>query len=260
MTNRAQSVTAARRLRHQVRSEVLKTRWSLPFLVLLAIVAFTTASSVYGTATTHLPKIDSGVLTLAEATHDLVRLSFGSLLFTTVFGVLCFTAELRHRTLARTLLQQPGRPTVLAAKAIVCAVTGAIYGAAALLVATLVTWATLTANGRDFRLDREDLLIAVGILLVNVLAGLWGLGIGVLVRSQVSAVSLVLAWTLLIETMIIGFLPETGRWLPGGAQEALYRGTDRGTLDMLPGGLLFCGYTCAVLLAAWAWLRRTEID
>ena len=60
--------------------------------------------------------------------------------------------------------------------------------------------------------------------MATVLYGLMGVGVGALIRNQVTAVILTLAWMLTVENLLLSLAPHVGHWLPGGATAALTRG------------------------------------
>ncbi len=79
-----------------------------------------------------------------------------------------------------------------------------------------------------------------------------GVGVGALVRNQIAAVVAALAWTFVVEQLLVALWPEVGRWTPGGAASAVLQLGDLATTrgDLLPvwgGALLLVAY--AVVLS-----------
>jgi hypothetical protein len=79
----------------------------------------------------------------------------------------------------------------------------------------------------------------------------------------VAAIVLALVWVLLVESLIVAFLPAVGRWLPGGAASAVLQagvGGGGGPAQLLPvwgGALVMLGYAVVLAwLAALTTLRR----
>src|SRR5262249_22230236 len=80
----------------------------------------------------------------------------------------------------------------------------------------------LSARGIDNQLSAADYLqlLAGG----TAAAALWatiGLGIGALVRNQVATLVGLCAWMLLVENLLLPFIPDAGRLTPGAAGLAL---------------------------------------
>jgi hypothetical protein len=88
-----------------------------------------------------------------------------------------------------------------------------------------------------------------------------GVGIGALVRNQNIAVTGVLVWTVGIETLLVTFVPEIGRWLPGGASSALtgVATPERGLLAGWAGALVLAAYATAFVAAGARVLVRRDV-
>jgi ABC-2 type transport system permease protein len=72
---------------------------------------------------------------------------------------------------------------------------------------------------------------------------------------------LVVVWTGIAESLLVGFLPEVGRWLPGGAASAL-SGTATAEGGLLPfwgAAALLVGYGVAAAAAGTRRMERREI-
>lgn len=175
-----------------------------------------------------------------------------------VLGVVIVTAEYRHGTITGTLLVQPRRGGVLAAKV----VTGVLAGLAFALVSTV---ATLAVALPGLALHGDVAPVGAGEV-AGVLAGsaasvaVWGaigVAIGALVTNQVAAIVVALVWTSLVEGSLVAFLPDVGRWLPSGAAAALAQSGEGDMLAVWAGGLLFLAYAAAAaLVAARPFIRR----
>lgn len=68
-------------------------------------------------------------------------------------------------------------------------------------------------------------------------------------RNQAVALVTALVWLIIGEGLLLGLLPEVGRWLPSGALETA---TGASSTDVLPvwAGALLLGYGAAMTLAA----------
>lgn len=74
---------------------------------------------------------------------------------------------------------------------------------------------------------------------------------GALVRNQIAAILIAVIWMLLVEALLVAFLPEIGKWLPGGAANAMAQASVPGG-DLLPplaGAALFLLYGVGLAVA-----------
>jgi hypothetical protein len=145
-----------------------------------------------------------------------------------LFGALVATTEYRHRTLTPTVLAQPRRGVVLAAKSVVAAAFGALYGVIGLAGSVGIGAPVLIAVGESAALETPEV---IGVLLRTVLAtGLWsvlGVGLGALLTSQIATIVIVLVFTQFVEPIlrlvasVWEWSAALGRFLPGAATDAL---------------------------------------
>jgi ABC-2 type transport system permease protein len=238
----------------QLRSELLKQR-STPttvglFAGMLALVVFAVLLHAFSLP---LDRVDgrSDQLTMVLGWGQTLGALFAALL-----GALSITGEFRYRTIRTTFLVTPQRRRVIAAKAVTGALIGIAFGLAAQAVAAGAgSWA-LGARGIDNRLDGGD----YALLLAGAVAGaaLWtviGLGVGALVRNQVPSLVGICAWLLFIESLLVGNVPDAGRFAPGAAAAAI-AGKDPEDLLAPGAGALRVALYAAVAFAAGQ--RATE--
>lgn len=257
-----------------IRAELMKltsTRlWWVLLLVLFGYVAFVSGvlGAVFGGLGEKLAAAGGNVPHIPEASLHPIVYSIASAIgyvFPVLLGALATTAEFRHQTLTPTFLATPRRGTVLGAKLVVLAVFGAGYGVAALIASVGLGGGILAAMGKpgDFASQDTWLLIA-RVILAMALWAVIGVGLGVLVPSQVAAIVIVLAFTQFIEPilrLVASFWDWTagiGQFLPGAASDALVgasiftaMGPASGpvrVLDWWQGGLVLLGF--AILAAA----------
>src|SRR5262245_6849733 len=162
---------------------------------------------------------------LAGLKHQLQVFEVGTrvgMLFAALVGAMAITAEIRYGTIRPTFLVTPSRGPVLVAKLAVSALAGIFFGLLAEGLMAGATAAALSARGVDIQLARGDYrqLLAGG----AAAAGLWaviGLGVGALVRNQVATLVGLCAWMLLVENLLLPFVPDAGRLTPGATGLAL---------------------------------------
>jgi hypothetical protein len=180
------------------------------------------------------------------------------MLFAALAGALTITAELRYGTIRPTFLVTPKRGPVVAAKIAVSAVAGTAFGLLAQGVMAGVLSAALAGRGIGNQLTGEDYVqMLVG---GTGAAALWatiGLAVGALVRDQVGTLVGLCAWVLLVENLMLSFVPDAGRFLPGAAGLAIAGEPTEELLAPGLGVLALVLYAAAVSAAGWlATLRR----
>jgi ABC-2 type transport system permease protein len=242
-----------------LRAELLRSVSGRVLAGLLLIAFLLNALSIVGSSGAEVDGLRAGRVTLAEVSHDLVRLGFGALLFSTLFGALLTTSEFRHGSIARSLFMA-GRPErLIVAKSAAALATGAAFGVAGVGSAVLTSAIVLDVRGAALVLDRESVLIIVGVFAATVLSALWGMLIGWVVRSQIAALVGIMAWTLIAESAIIALAPAVGRFLPGGAQASIYRDVANHSLSTPWGYVLFLGWIALAALASLELVRRRDL-
>lgn len=234
-----------------------RTWWALGAMlaVYVAVVAvFLTASFAADLAGASGPPPDLDAPTTAALLYTLgtpVGYVFPALL-----GVLVITTEYRYRTLTPTFLAQPRRAVVLAAKLTTTTATGLLYGVAALVLTVPAVAGVLAATGHPSSLAVASVQAAMARSVVG--HALWaaiGVGLGLVVRSQVAAVVIVVATSQLVEPLLrIGLAAWSvtrgvSRYLPGSAADAL---TGASIYTVSAGASLLAPWQGAVVLAAYA--------
>src|ERR1700682_611070 len=175
--------------------------------------------------------------------------STGSL-FAIIVGIILMTTEFRHFTSRPTFLIEPRRGRVIISKLVVAAGMGLVYGlaCAAITVAIMIPWLGAKHISIDWTTDDLSLVLVRSVAVIAIYAVV-GIGVGVLVRNQISAVIGAMAYLLVFETLIaiIPFVKDVYKFLPGAAAQALIGagGGRRGApdlLDPLQGGLLLLAW------------------
>ena len=114
-----------------------------------------------------------------------------------IAGILMYTSEVQHGTIANTIAAQPARWVAVAAKAAVAAGFGLAMG----VVGIIAGLASAVASGMDMG-DTSGLAVAAawGLVLTS-LAAVLGVGIGMIIRHSSAAVSTALVWTFVLENL-----------------------------------------------------------
>lgn len=242
-----------------IRAELLKLRTTRAFwLYVAAALAFVPVSVAL--ALTNDPGM-SPLGSSAGVRNVMSAASAGTLLVLLV-GISMMAGEFRHNTATMTFLTSPDRRRVLVAKLAAGAVVGFVIAAVASLLTLAVALPWLDAKGIDVSvLSRDVGSPLVGALVATTLAAVVGIGVGALLVNQTLAFTLVIVWTATAESLLVGFLPEVGRWLPGGAASAL-AGTATAEGGLLPfwgAAAVLVGYALALVAASGRRLARKDV-
>jgi ABC-2 type transport system permease protein len=230
-----------------------------------------TSVLVFNTVTAVLLGIflPSRLSTHDKATLDATRVSLGGLHLSQVaiglLGVLVITSEYSSGMIRATLAAVPQRRLMLVAKTLTFAVAAAVTGLAASFAAYLLFQTFLPAgDGMRTTLSDPGVLRAVtGAGLYLAVLGLFGLGLGTILRSSAGAVAALLG-ILFVPTILISLLPGSwqhaaGRYLPMAASEVVYSVQHQPyTLSPWTGFGVFCGYAAAALIAGFVLISRRD--
>jgi ABC-2 type transport system permease protein len=241
----------------QLRSELLKLRTTPTLAVLLLAAAGLT---VLGACVEALSP------SLAElASKDPQRLSLGAgssgaVLLATFAGLLAVTSEFRYGTIHPTLLVQPRRSVVLAAKLAAAALAGLLFAVVCVAVSFATGLIVLGARGVDVALTTGDALaLILGALACAPLSAMLGVAVGALIRNQTGAIVAVAAYALMVDAALFAAAPSLGRYLPGKAGDAL---AGRPVDDLLApgaGAAVLALWVVAFIVAAVVRTERNDV-
>ncbi|MCU1409541.1 MAG: hypothetical protein JWR04_248 [Rhodoglobus sp.] len=264
-----------------LRSETLKltsTRlWWVLVLIMVGYVGFTAAllAGLFGALGDQLAAQPDAPQLPPEMIPPVVYSAVTAVgyVFPLILGTLAITSEVRYQTLTPTFLAQPRRGRVLAAKLVVLAGAGAVFGVFGLIVTLGLGAPILTATGNDAALGESATWALAGrVVLAMALWAVIGVGVGSLIQNQVAAIITVLAFTQFVEpilrlgTSIWDWTAAVGRFLPGAASDALVGssiftsfagGGSADPLEWWQGGLVLLGVAAAVSIVGYltAWRR-----
>jgi ABC-2 type transport system permease protein len=242
-----------------LRSELRKvTTTKVLFFLTLAVVLFTALNVlllVYLTPSAEVENNDQLLLN-PEYVTNILGAAGSSSIFVLILGIVAMTGEFRHMTITSTLLVTPRRSRVLIAKGIIFLAIGAVIGLIAFT--TAITLTTLTLAGKPHSPIDSGIALQIlgGVVLGFAIYAFVGVAVGALIRNQVAAVVGALIWVLIVEALLTVFVDWIGKWLPGGALDAVLQATNvsgRGGSEVLSvgaGAAVLIGY--AVILGALA--------
>jgi len=248
-----------------LRSEFCKLRsvrstiWALAFAVVVNVAAGALLAAF-------LP----GALSAPEkAALDATRVSLGGLHLSQIafglLGVLVITSEYGTGMIRATLAAVPQRRLMLAAKTAVFAATALMTGIAVCFAAYFAFQAFLP-GGDTMRTSLGDpgvLRAVIGGGLYLAALGLFGLGLGAVIRSSAGSVA-TLFGVLFVPSLIITLLPQSwqnpiGPYLPLQAGEAIYTvKAPTGVLGAWPGFGVFSLYAAAALAAGFVLINHRD--
>lgn len=179
-----------------------------------------------------------------------------------VLGVLATASEHRHGTVVDTLLSEPRRGRVLAAKAVTLAAVGTVLG----VVVAVAAWLGTTAwyAGKDIDLpatlgDATVLRTLAGIVAWNALYAVLGVALGTIIRTPAGAIVTAVLWLYVLETAVAGLVPDVAKWLPAMSALALGNAPDGDLLGQGAAGLVLLGWAATGIAGAWIATTRRDV-
>ncbi|MBJ7593730.1 MAG: ABC transporter permease subunit [Candidatus Dormibacteraeota bacterium] len=203
-----------------------------------------------------------------KATLDATRVSLGGIHLSQiafgVLGVLVITGEYGTGMIRATLSAVPQRRLVLAAKALVFTVVGLVIGIVASFGAYFTFQAFLSGDSLRSSIGEPGVLRAVigGGLYMTVL-GLFGLGLGAIIRVSAGAIA-VLFGVLFVPQILVQLLPQSwqsaiGPYVPMEAANQIFSAhQEAGNLGAWAGFGVFCVYAVVALVAGFFVISRRD--
>jgi len=185
--------------------------------------------------------------------------------FASVAGILMFSSEAQHGTLATALTAQPARWVIVAAKTIMAATFGLFLGAAGMIAG----FGGAVVGGLSMGDTSTMVATIIWALAFTALSAVLGLGVGMIIRHSSGAISALLVWSLVVENLFTVFLPEqVSRFLPFVAGNNLLAIKGEGAfaenaalaLTRAQDTLIFCGYTAVALVVGTVLLYRRDTN
>ncbi|WNB86396.1 ABC transporter permease [Cellulomonas sp. ATA003] len=223
-------------LRTEYRKLVTTQVWWILLLVMAVYMAFLAAVMAFALTAGGMT-VSSGVdaaqqtppLSPEELAQTIYTLATSlGYVFPVIVGALAMTGEFRHQTITPTLLAEPRRTVVLAAKMISSVAVGLIFGVVGTLATVAAGAGTLALRGEESGLTEPIVLrsAALSVLALTIWAVV-GVGFGTLITNQVAVIVVLLAFTQFVEPILRVFLGQMSwgegiaKWLPGAAGESI---------------------------------------
>ena len=210
----------------------------------LAFVALNVVAQALTPATEGVPALDD-----PQGVRN-VWASAGSAgtVFALVLGILGMTTEYRHRTLSATFLVTPRRSPVVVAKMLAHALAGFGLGlACCALTAALAIPCSPPRTPRRSAHRRSSASWPAPCSRRRSTPS-WASQSAHWCRTRSPPSSERWSGCLLIEALLVAFLPDVGRWLPGGASSAVLQANSFGGDLLAPwaGAILLIGYAAGL--------------
>ena len=180
-----------------------------------------------------------------------------------IAGVLLFTSEVQFGTIANTIAAQPARWVSVAAKATVAAAFGFVMGIAGVVAG----FGSAMASGMHMGSTAGLPATAAWCLVLTTLAGIVGIGVGMIIRHSAAAVSATLVWAFVIENLVRNMAPaRISRFLPFSAANGLLTIRSAGDttatiaahLSRPQDAILFAAYTVLAITLGTVVLYRRD--
>jgi hypothetical protein len=244
-----------------IKSEWIKLRSlrSTPVILAVTVVIGVLLSWILATFVKTDPDTDQ-LFTISET---FVFSTWLTTMLAATVGTLMFTSEVQHGTLPNTVMAQPTRWVIAAAKAVVASGFGLVMGVAGMAGG----FAGAVLGGLDAG-DTSGVGVSIlcGLFLTS-MAALFALGVGMILKHGALAVSSVLIWALVLENLIRGFAsPTVSRYLPFSAAAGLLGIRQAGDTDetiaaafsRAQDAVLFGGFVVAALVIGTVLLSRRD--
>jgi hypothetical protein len=241
------------------------TRWAMLVTLLLIVGLALIFSSVIAARWPHLALGDQIRFLTHKLRASLVGVNLAELSIG-VLGVLVITGEYTTGMIRSTFCAVPKRLPVLWGKAMVFAVTTFVLTLPAVLVAFFLSQAILASRLQILHTSFSDPGVAravIGAALVLTMMGLFGLGLGAIVRHTAGAIVAFVA-ILFVLPPLLSLLPtdwanSINTYLPSSAADVLWTiPRDSNTLAPWAGFGLFCGWVALTFVIAAVLLRRRD--
>jgi ABC-2 type transport system permease protein len=240
---------------------VRSTRWSLLASVLLILAIGILACVVFESRWPHLDVREK--LRFHPLTANLAGVNFAQLAIG-ILGVLVVTAEYSTGMIRSTFSAVPKRLPVLWGKALVFGAVAFVVTLPVIFIVFFVGQAILSGQHINISLSHPGVVRALfGAALFLTVMGLFGLGLGAIIRNTAGAIA-ALAGIVFVLPPIISLLPSSvsdsiNPYLPSSAGGAIWTiHPDPNTLAPWAGLALFFGYAVLALAIAAVLMRRRD--
>lgn len=233
-----------------IRSEVLKIRSTQVWFWMVLLAAAFTALGTIGTSVQAVQNHHDGN---PIDYYGLFTQSQAAGVALLVLGLLGLTTEFRHKTITPTLLATPNRWRLLAGKAASYVIFSILYAVICVVLnfAIAIIWLKAANVPLEYGHGVDGGVLKAFLSLV--LLGLFGLGLGGIIRNQAASMVFGIIYLFVLDPLL-NFVPWIRKgyaWTPGGALKAFT--SANGSVSGGPDDVHLLGPVAGgLLLLAWA--------
>lgn len=204
-----------------------KSLWATSILIVLfsiafaALMGFGTGSAINDEEIMKDPQTAAGVMSSMTPGQAFAGLTSFGMIVIIIQACMMVTSEYGNGTSKTTLLGTPKRTPVPIAKFVVYGAIAAVLSFVSLILSLLTMKLILNPKVEDKALLEPLSFSADGVwreiglnVLFCVLVVAMSIGVGYLVRHTAGAISVMVMWILVVEGILIGFVPKLRDWLP----------------------------------------------
>ena len=228
--------------------------------VVMSVMSIRSLREETKTVVVTVPRAGNETAPMSLDDADLLAVVVGSsfgvpLVLVLLLGGMAFTQEFRYGTATSTYLVEPRRARVLVAKLLSMTLASLVITTTTLALSIPVAIALIRSRDGAATIGAQFWQMLAASFVIMAVYAVIGVALGALVRNQIVAAVAVLVWMLAVEQIVINAYPTVGRWMPGGATNALLQLSQEmnleGKLLSIPAaGLLLFSYTAAAILLA----------
>ena len=177
-----------------------------------------------------------------------------------ITGSRTVTEEFSHSTIVHTFVADPHRRRSILAKAVIAAGAAAIVAAAAAAAIGGTSYAMAAVTGGRIAVQSADVTAVFGLLGAAAAMGVFGAGLGAIVRHPVPAIVGALVWLFVAENLISLLAGGAAAYMPGKLSNVLAGmpgGPDSPSAALA--GALLAVYAVALLTAGIVTLRHRDV-
>jgi ABC-2 type transport system permease protein len=185
-------------------------------------------------------------------------------LFTLILGAMSIAGEVRHGSIAPSLLVTPSRTELLLGKLAAIVIVSAVIGAIAFGGSLILGAALLPGQGFDFGLSTSEVIqdTAAGAL-IAALYGVMGLGVGALLRNQTGAIIVLLIVLFFVDPLVASLWKHYGPYSLGAVLSSATGAPGQGPSDdpvaQSTALALQLGYSALLFVVGLLAFRRVDI-
>lgn len=244
-----------------VRSEWIKLRTvRMNYVLIIIAVAFPLMVSILTVVFQNVRDIDArSIVDLVTGTSVITAMLLG------VIAAVSISGEFAYGTIRPTFAATPVRSQVMVAKAIVTVVVAVAVELVVVVVCLGISFAIADSRGLSVSIGDQsgNKPAIVGLVVFTAMVSLLGFGLGLLIRNTPTALSVLILWPLVVESIVGGLLgiaiDRPFRFMPylSGINMASTV-PDPEFLGRVAGGLYFGLVTIGVTLAGVALTSRKD--